>query len=48
MVSLTVFPSVSSPSSDISDTSLLLPGLLAVIVAEFFIDPVAAAAGVII
>ena len=48
VMSLTKFPSVSSPSSDISVTSLLLPGLLAVATALLSILKVAADAGVII
>ena len=48
VVSSEVFPSVSSPSSLISVTSFVFPGLLAVAVAVFIIDPVWDAGEVIV
>ena len=42
--SLVVFPSVSSPSSDTSVTSFVLPGVLAVTCRVLLTDPVFAAA----
>ena len=47
VTSLVVFPSVSSPSSLTSDTSLELPGLLAVADAALEMEPVLAASEVI-
>ena len=41
--SFKVFPSVSSPSSLISPTSLVFPGLLPVTVTKLIIEPVSAA-----
>ena len=43
VASFVVLPSVSSPSSDTSVTSLLLPGVLAVTDTLLFTDPVLAA-----
>ena len=43
VASFVVLPSVSSPSSDTSVTSLLLPGVLAVTDTLLFTDPVFAA-----
>ena len=46
--SLVVFPSVSSPSSDTSVTSFVLPGVLAVTCSVLLTDPVFAAAWVMV
>ena len=46
--SLVVLPSVSSPSSDTSVTSFVLPGVLAVTCRVLLTDPVFAAAWVIV
>ena len=44
VTSFTVFPSLSSPSSDTSVTSFVLPGVLAVADTLLFTDPVLATA----